>query len=88
MKKTTLWIVIGGIALFVLGLFGGMFMPFGWHNSAYGMSDYGMMGYRGSMPMMNGWGWNPFGMLSMWLVPLLVIGGIVWLVYTLIQKRA
>ena len=94
MKKTTLWIVIGGIALFVLGIFGGMFMPFGWNNSAYGFNcangwnSYGMMGYRGSMPMMGGWGWNPLGMLSIWLVPLLVIGGIVWLVYTLIQKRA
>lgn len=88
MKKTTLWIVIGGIALFVLGLFGGMFMPFGWNHSAYVMNGYGMMGHYGSMPMMGGWGWNPFGMLSMWLVPLLVIGGIVWLVYTLTQKQA
>jgi len=86
MKKTTLWIVIGGIALFLLGLFGGMFLHFG-NNSAYNFG-YGMMGHYGSMPMMNGWGWNPFGMLSMWLVPLLVIGGIVWLVYTLTQKRA
>jgi len=97
MKNVTLWIVIGAIALFVLGLFGGMFMPF---NSAFGYgcangwNGYGnMMGYRGYMPMMGSWG-MPFGFLGMafmWLVPLgvlaLIVGGIFWLVRALTQKQ-
>ncbi|HMR99252.1 MAG TPA: hypothetical protein PKE62_08345 [Anaerolineales bacterium] len=101
MKNITLWIVIGAVALFVLGLFGGMFMPFGWNSSAYGFgcangwNGYGnMMGYRGYMPMMGGWG-MPFGFLGMafmWLVPLgvlaLIVGGIFWLVRTLTQKQS
>ncbi|GAB4455147.1 MAG: hypothetical protein KF758_11100 [Anaerolineales bacterium] len=101
MKNITLWIVIGVVALFALGLVGGMFMPFGWNNSAYGYgcdgwNGYGnMMGYRGYMPMMMG-GWGmPFGFLGMafmWLVPLgvlaLIVGGIFWLVRTLTQKQS
>ena len=60
MKNIALWIVIGVVALFALGLFGGTpaaVMPFGWNNSAYGYgcdgwNGYGnMMGYRGYMPM-------------------------------------
>jgi len=99
MKNIALWIVIGVVALFALGLFGGMFMPFGWNNSAFGYgcdgwNGYGnMMGYRGYMPMMGGWG-MPFGFLGMsfmWLVPLgvlvLIVGGIFWLVRTLTQKQ-
>ena len=94
MKNITLWIVIGVVALFALGLFGGMFMSFGWNNSVYGYgcdgwNGYGMMGYRGFMPMM------PFGFLGMgimWLVPLgvlaLIVGGIFWIVRTLTQKQA
>ena len=102
MKNIVFWIVVGAIVLFALGLFGGMFMPFGWNNSAYGYScangwnGYGnMMGYRGSMPMMSGWGMMPFGFLGMafmWLIPLgvlaLIFGGIFWLVRTLTQKQA
>jgi hypothetical protein len=97
MKNVTLWIVIGAIALFALGLFGGMFMPFGWNNSAFGYgcaNGYGMMGYRGFMPMMGGWGMVPFGflgMLFMWLIPLgvlaLIVGGIFWIVRALTQKQ-
>ena len=59
MKNIALWIVVGAVTLFTLGLFGGMFMPFGWNNSAFGYgcsNSYGMMGYRGFMPMMDGWG--------------------------------
>ena len=97
MKNVTLWIVIGAIALFALGLFGGMFLPFGWNNSAYGYgcaNDWGMMGSRGFMPMMGGLG-MPFGflgMLFMWLIPLgvlaLIGGGIFWIVRNLTQKQA
>lgn len=101
MKNIALWIVIGVVVLFALGLVGGMFMPFGWNNSAYGYgcdgwNGYGnMMGYRGYMPMMMG-GWGmPFGFLGMafmWLVPLgvlaLIVGGIFWLVRTLTQKQS
>ncbi len=100
MKNITLWIVIVAVALFALGLFGGMFITFGWNNSAYGYgcpdgwNDYDMMGYRGFTPMMGGWGMMPFGMfgmLFMWLIPLgvlgLIIAGVVWLVRTLTQKN-
>lgn len=45
MKNITLWIVIGVVALFALGLVGGMFMPFGWNNSAYGYGCDGWNGY-------------------------------------------
>ncbi len=100
MKNIALWIAIGAIALFVLGLFGAMFMPFGWNNSAYGYgctdgwNGYGVSGYRG-MSMMGGWGMTPFGflgMLFMWLIPLgvlaLIVGGIFWIVRSLTQKQA
>ena len=94
MKNIALWIVIGVVALFSLGLLGGMFMPFGWNNSAYGYGcdGYGMMGYRGFLPMIGGWGMMPFGMLFMWLIPLgvlvLIVGGIFWIVRSLTQKQA
>lgn len=99
MKNIALWIVIGAVSLFVLGLFGGMFLPFAGNNFAFGYgcannwNGYGnMMGYRSYMPMMGGWGMMPFGMLFMWLIPLgvlaLIIGGIFWLVRTLTQKQA
>ena len=101
MKNATPWIVIGAITLFALGLFGGMFMPFGWNNSALGFgcangwNSYGMMGSNRFMPMMNGWGMMPFGFLGvlfMWLVPLgvlaLIVGGIFGLVRALTQKQA
>lgn len=90
MKNIALWIVIGVVVLFALGLFGGMFMPFGWNNSAYG---YGCAGWNG-YGMMGGWGMMPFGFLGMalmWLVPLgvlaLIVGGIFWLVRVLTQKH-
>ncbi|MBE7435616.1 MAG: hypothetical protein HS100_16995 [Anaerolineales bacterium] len=103
MKNIALWIVIGAITLFVLGLFGGMFLPFGGNSSAYGYgcangwNGYGNMmgGYRGFTPMMGSWGMMPFGffgMLFMWFIPLgvlaLVVGGIFWIVRTLTQKQA
>lgn len=97
MKNIALWIVLGAVTLFVLGWFGGMFLPFGWNNSAYGYgcngwNDYGMMDYRGFTPMMGGWGMMPFGMLFMWLIPLgvlaLIVGGIFWIVRNLTQKQA
>lgn len=102
MKNITLWIVIGAVALFVLGLFGGMFLPFGGSNAALGYgcatgwNGYGgMMGYRGFAPMMGGWGMMPFGffgMLFIWLIPLgvlaLIVGGIFWIVRNLTQKQA
>ena len=102
MKNITIWIVLGAVALFVLGLFGGMFLPFGGNNFAFGYgcandwNGYGMMGgYRGFTPMVGGWGMSPFGMfgmLFMWLIPLgvlaLIVVGIFWLVRTLTQKQA
>lgn len=100
MRNITLWIVIGIVALFALGLFGGMFLPFGWNSSAYGYgcngsNGYSMMGYRGFAPMMGGWGMMPFGffgMLFMWLIPLgvlaLIGGGVFWVVHTMTQKQA
>lgn len=98
MKNITLWIVIGAIAVFVLGMFGGLFLPFGWNNATYGYGcagGYDMMGYGGSMLMMGGWRMMPFGFLSMlfmWLIPLavlaLVVGGIFWVVRALMQKQA
>ena len=95
MKNVTLWIVIGAVVLFTLGLFSGMFLPFGGTNFApgYGCAN-GCNGY-GMMGMMGGWGMSPFGMfgmLFMWLIPLgvlaLIVGGIFWLVRTLTQKQA
>jgi len=90
MKSVTPWIVIGAIALFVLGLFGGMFMPFGWNNSAFGYgcangwNGYGnMMGYRSFMPMtlapgasagVGSWGMMPFGFLGMAFMWLVPLG--------------
>ena len=92
MKNIALWIVIGAVALFVLGLFGAMFMPFGWNNTAYG---YGCMDGWNGYGMMGGWGMAPFGilgMLFMWLIPLgvlaLIIGGIFWVVRSMTQRQA
>ena len=100
MKNIALWIVLGAVSLFVLGLFGAMFLPFGWNNSAYGYGcadGYGMMdGYRG-MPMtlapgasagVGGWGKMPFGMfgmLFMWLIPLGVLALIVGGIFWLVR---
>ena len=104
MKNITFWIVIGAVTLFVLGLFGGMFLPFAGNNSSFGYgcaNGYSMMGYRGFMPMtlapgasagVGGWGMMPFGMLFMWLIPLgvlaLIVGGIFWIIRNLTQKQA
>jgi len=92
MKNITIWIVPGAVALFVLGLFGGTFLPFGWNNIAYG---YGCMDGWNGYGMMGGWGMMPFGflgMLFMWLIPLgvlaLIVGGIFWIVRILTQKQA
>lgn len=100
MKKVTLWIVIGAIALFSLGLFGGMFMPFGWNNSAIGYgcaNGWGMMGSRGFVPTtlapgasagVGGWGMMPFGFLGMafmWLIPLGVLALIVGGIFWLVR---
>lgn len=101
MKNTTLWIVLGVVALFSLGLFGGMFLSFGGNSfadgygCANGWHNYGMMGgYRG-MPFTGGWGMMHFGflgMLFMWLIPLgvlaFIVGGIFWIIRTQTQKQA
>ncbi len=99
MKNIPFWIIIGAVALFVLGLFGGMFLPFVWNNTtlgygcANGWNGYSMMGYRGFMPMMGGWG-SPFGflgMLFMGLIPLiglvLLVGGFFWLVSAITSRQ-
>jgi hypothetical protein len=100
MKNIAFWIVIGAVALLVLGLFGSMFLSFGWNNTVYGYgcasgwNGYGMMGNRGFMPMMGGWGFLPFGflgMLFMGLIPLaglvLLVGGIFWLVRAITNRQ-
>ncbi|CAG0983340.1 hypothetical protein ANAEL_01872 [Anaerolineales bacterium] len=90
MKNITLWIVIGAIALFVLGLFGGIVLPFGGNNFAFGYgcangwNGYDMMGsYRGYMPMtlapgasagVSGWGMSPFGIFGMMFMWLIPLG--------------
>jgi len=95
MKNSTKWtigIVIGLVVLFVL--------PFVWqalfpaYSSYYGM---GMMrgyggGYGFHAPMMGyGFGFMPFGMFFMWLIPLgtlVFLGlGIAWLVKQLTDKK-
>lgn len=91
MTTTTKWII--GIVLAVLAL--AFVAPFVWH--LLFPSYYGMMGGYGGygMPMMGGWGgsfgFNPFGMIFMWLIPLgiltLIVLGIVWLVRNLTQKQ-
>lgn len=60
--KWTIGIIIGLVVLFAL--------PFVWQAISPGYG-YGMMGY-GHMPMMGnyGFGFMPFGMLFMWLIPL------------------
>ncbi|MBI5842115.1 MAG: hypothetical protein HZB19_18675 [Chloroflexi bacterium] len=72
MSTTTKWvigIVVGLIALFAL--------PFVWQ-AVFPSYGYGMMGY-GHMPMMGGYGYGfmPFAMIFMWLIPLGVIALIV-----------
>lgn len=100
MKNITPWIIVGAVALFALGLLGGVFVSFGWNNSAYGYgcangwNGYSMMGGRGYIPMMGGWGFQPFGflgMLFMGLIPLagliLLVAGIFWLVRAIPNRQ-
>lgn len=88
MSTTSKWILVGVAAVILLFL-----APFLWQlifPGAY--SGYGMMGGRGygmHMPTM-GFGFMPFGMLFMWLIPLgtltLIVLGIAWLVKQLTAK--
>lgn len=90
------WIVIGAIALFAVGMLGGLFSPFGWMRPGYGGYGYGCAdgwGY-GMMGGWSGWGMMPFGFLGMlfvWLIPLgvfaLIVGGVFWIVRSLTQKK-
>jgi hypothetical protein len=88
MNKTMKW-VIGSVAVLVILLF---LAPFLWQlifPGAY--AGYGMMGrgYGMHMPMM-GFGFMPFGIFFMWLIPLgtliLIILGIAWLIKQLTTK--
>ncbi|MCJ7432970.1 MAG: hypothetical protein MUO77_05730 [Anaerolineales bacterium] len=93
MKNSTKWtigIVIGLIVLFAL--------PFVWQllfpaYSGYGMGMMrGVDGYGLHAPMMGyGFGFLPFGMFFMWLIPLgtlVFLGlGIAWLVKQLTAKK-
>lgn len=81
--KWILSIVVSLVVLFALPL------VWQWLFPAYG---YGMMGgYGWHMPMM-GFGFMPFGMLFMWLIPLgtliLIILGIAWLVKNLAAPKS
>ena len=92
MSKTAKWIIGIVIALLILQFA----MPFLWQlifPNAY--TGYGMMGrgygYGMHMPMM-GFGWMPFGMLFMWLIPLgiltLIVLEIAWLLKQLTAKSS
>lgn len=77
MKNTWKWIL--GIVLVLVLFFGPTLVRLAFPTLGYG---YGMMGYgRG---MMGGFGFFPFGMGLMWLIPLgtiaLIVLGVVWLV--------
>lgn len=88
MSTTSKWILVGVAVVLLLFV-----APFLWQlifPGAY--SGYGMMSGRGygmHMPMM-GFGFMPFGMLFIWLIPLgilvLIVLGIVWLVKQLTAK--
>jgi hypothetical protein len=90
MSTTSKWVLVGVAAVILLFL-----APFLWQlifPGAY--SGYGMMGGRGygmHMPMM-GFGFMPFGILFMWLIPLgvlaLIVLGIAWLVKQLTAKSS
>ena len=79
MKNTWKWIL--GIALVLVLFFGPYLFQLVFPTIGYG---YGMMGSGRSGGMMGGFGFFPFGMGLMWLVPLgiivLVALGIVWLI--------
>lgn len=90
------WLVIGGIALFLIGLLGGIFSPIG---RMLGLASFGWgctssWGYHS--PMMGGFGiMNPFGflgMLFMGIVPFatlaLIAAGVLWLVNTLNKSQS
>jgi hypothetical protein len=89
MSTTSKW-TLGVVAAVTILLF---VAPFLWQlifPGAY--PGYGMMGGRGygmHMPMM-GFGFMPFGMLLMWLIPLgilvWIVLGIAWLVKQLTAK--
>lgn len=91
MSKAAKWIIGIIIALVVLQFV----MPFIWQlifpgaYVGYGMAGRGY-GYGMHMPMM-GFGFMPFGMLFMWLIPLgtliLIVLGIVWLVRQLTKQN-
>lgn len=78
MKNTWKWIL--GIALALVLFFGPYLFQLAFPTMGYG---YGMM-VSGRGGMMGGFGFFPFGMGLMWLVPLgiivLVALGIVWLI--------
>lgn len=90
MSKTTKW-VIGIVTAIVILQF---FAPFLWQlifPGAY--AGHGMIGrgYGMHMPMM-GFGFMPFGMFFLWLIPLgiliLIVLGIAWLVKQLTAKSS
>lgn len=75
-------VIIFGVVLLLIILIGGSMLT-GWGYGGWGRIGPGMMGPG----MMGGWGFSPFGWISMifmWLIPVglivLVVVGIVWLV--------
>ena len=88
MSKTTKWVIGMAVAVIILVFVA----PFLWQlvfPGAY--AGYGMMGrgYGMHMPMM-GFGFMPFGVFFLWLIPLgiliLIVLGIAWLVKQLTAK--
>ncbi|MCG2783489.1 MAG: zinc ribbon domain-containing protein [Anaerolineae bacterium] len=79
MKNTWKWIL--GIALVLVLFFGPYLFQLVFPTVGYG---YGMMGSGRGSGMMGGFGFFPFGMGLMWLIPLgtiaLIVLGVVWLV--------
>lgn len=83
MKRVNWWIVGIVAILAVLFLFGGGMM--------WGNRGYGMMGAPG---MMGNWGYSPFGwlgmglgMIFMWLIPIGILGLIVFGIVVLMRNN-
>ena len=78
MNKTLQWIIGGSIILITVLIIFSMIWPLFVPNT--GWAGYGMMGPG----MMGGWGFGPFGLIFMWLMPVgfvvLTVLSVVWLV--------
>ena len=85
MKNMWKWVI--GILVVLVLFFGPYLAGLLFPGLGYGYGMMGGGGYYGHGGMMNGFGFFPFGMALMWLIPLgtlvLVVLGIVWVVQRL-----